>query len=310
MKIAIIGTGGVGGYFGGKMAQAGFDVTFVARGEHLKALQQNGLTVKSIYGDFKIDKVKATDQIAVIGKVDLIILGVKAWQVKEIAPTLLPLLHETTAVIPLQNGVMAAEELQAFIPKENVIGGLCRIFANIESPGVINHFGFDPIIVFGELNNVKSERCLKLQSVFEQSGFHSKLADDITAELWRKFIGICVGGLLAVTRSNYGPLRALPQTRKLMNDLLTEIYQLSQKMGILIESDFVDKTMAVIETYPYDSNPSLTRDVWDGKPSEIEYQNGTVVKLGERYGMETPINRFIYDCIMLMELKARGGLKQ
>lgn len=309
MKIAIIGTGGVGGYFGGKMAQAGFDVTFVARGEHLKALQQNGLTVRSFQGDFKIFPIKATDKIDQIGTVDLIILGIKAWQVKEIASTLTPLIHKNTAVLPLQNGVMAAEELQGAIAKQNVINGLCRIFAKIESPGVIDHFAYDPSIVFGELDNEKSERIEKIKSLFDASGINAKIADDITAELWRKFIGICVGGLLAVTRSNYGIIRELPQTRKLMNDLLVEIYQLSQKIGINIEPDFAEKTMAFIDSYPSDSNTSLARDVWEGKPSEIEYQNGTVVKLGERFGMETPINRFIYDCISPMELKVRGGLR-
>lgn len=306
MKIAIIGTGGVGGYFGGKMAQAGFDVTFVARGENLKALQQNGLTVKSFLGDFNILPVKATDQIDQIGKVDLIILGVKAWQVKEIATTLTPLLHANTAVMPLQNGVMASEELQAAIAKQNVIGGLCRIFAKIESPGVINHFAYDPLIIFGELNNEKSERIERIKSLFDTSGINSKIADDITAELWRKFIGICVGGLLAVTRSDYGIVRELPQTRKLMCDLLFETYRLSQKIGINIESDFTDKTMDFIDSFPSDSNTSLARDVWEGRPSEIEYQNGTVVKLGEKYGMATPINRFIYDCILPMEVIARG----
>lgn len=306
MKIAIIGTGGVGGYFGGKMAHAGFDVTFFARGQHLKAIQQNGLTVKSFQGNFNVHPAKATDQIEQIGKVDLVILGVKAWQVKEIATTLTPLLHADTAVMPLQNGVMAAEELQAVIAKQNVIGGLCRIFAKIESPGVINHFGYDPSIVFGELNNEKSKRIEQIKSLFEASGINAPIADDITVELWRKFIGICVGGLLAVTRSNYGIMRELPQTRKLMSDLLIEIYQLSQKMGVNVESDFPDKTLAAIDSYPADSNTSLARDVWEGKPSEIEYQNGTVVKLGERYGMETPVNKFIYDCILPMELRARG----
>lgn len=306
MKIAILGTGGVGGYFGGKIANAGFDVTFLARGQHLKALQQNGLTVKSILGDFNVNPVKVTDKIETIGKVDLVILGVKAWQVKEIAKDLLPLLHEDTAVLPLQNGVMAAEELQEVIDQRNVICGLCRIFAKIESPGIIDHFGVEPSIVFGEQDNVKSDRILKIKSLFDQSGITSTIADDIDAELWRKFIGICVSGLMAVTRSSYGILRELPQTRKLMNDLLVEVYQLSRKIGINVESEFPDKTMDFIDTFPSDSNASLTRDVWEGKPSELEYQNGTVVKLGERYGFDTPINRFIYDCILPMEVKARG----
>ena len=169
MKIAIIGTGGVGGYFGGKLAKAGYDVTFLARGEHLKAIQQNGLTVKSIKGDFKVDSVKATDRIDTIGLVDLLILGVKAWQVKDISYVLKTIIHKDTVVLPLQNGVLAVDELKESIKKENIIGGLCRIISKIDSPGVINHFGIEPTIIFGELDNSKTERLYKIKTVFDSA---------------------------------------------------------------------------------------------------------------------------------------------
>ncbi len=158
MKIAIIGTGGVGGYFGGKLAKAGYDVTFLARGEHLSAIQQKGLTVKSILGDFTIDPVKVTDRIDTIGLTDLVILGVKAWQVRDISKELLTIIKKDTTVLPLQNGVMAADELMENIRNENIIGGLCRIISKIEAPGVINHFGLEPSILFGELDNTVTER--------------------------------------------------------------------------------------------------------------------------------------------------------
>jgi 2-dehydropantoate 2-reductase len=158
MKITIIGTGGVGGYFGGKIAKAGYDVTFVARGEHLKAIQKNGLIVKSILGDFKLYRVKATDRIKDIGAMELIIIGVKAWQVKEVANELKSIVKRKTIVLPLQNGVLATDELKEQISGDNVISGLCRIMSKIESPGVINHFGIEPTIVFAEVDNSKTER--------------------------------------------------------------------------------------------------------------------------------------------------------
>jgi 2-dehydropantoate 2-reductase len=308
MKIAIIGTGGVGGYFGGKLARAGYDVTFLARGEHLSAIQQKGLTVKSILGDFTIDTVKVTDRIDTIGFTDLVILSVKAWQVSDISKELLTIIKKDTTVLPLQNGVMAAEELRENVNQKNIVGGLCRIISKIEAPGVINHFGVEPSILFGELDNTATERIDLIKAMFDTAGISSKISENITADLWRKFIGICVSGLMAVTKTTYGELRELKETRQLMIELLNEIYLLSQKIGIEIEPGFVGKTISVIDSFPYGSTSSLTRDVWEGRPSEIEYQNGAVVRLGEKFGVDTPVNRFVYTSILPMEIKARKTL--
>jgi 2-dehydropantoate 2-reductase len=305
MKVAIIGSGGIGGYFGGKIAKAGFDVTFFARGEHLNKMRESGLVVKSILGDFRVDSVKATDKIQEIGVADLIILGVKAWQVKDLSVELKAIVNENTTILPLQNGVMAVDELREHMDARNIIGGLCRIISKIESPGVIDHFAVTPKIVFGEIDNSKTVRIKKIKEFFGNSGIDSIISDNITADLWRKFISICLSGLLAVTRSTYGELRELKETRQMMVDILTEIYQLSQKIGIQIEPDYLDKAISFIDTFPHNATSSLARDVWEGKPSEIEYQNGTVVRLGRQYGVETPLNSFIYNCILPMEIKAR-----
>lgn len=309
MKIGIIGAGGVGGYFGGRIARVGFDVTFLARGEHLNSILKNGLTVKSILGDFIVQNLKATDRIAEINNTDLIIICVKAWQIKEIREDLNNILHQESIILPLQNGVLAADELSEIIDKINVVGGLCRIISKIESPGVINHSGIVPTITFGEFDKQKTERVKKIQEVFTAAGIESNISDDIKAELWKKFIAICVSGLLAVTKTTYGELRELTETRDMMIELLNEVFMLSQKMGIKIETDFIEKTVSMIDSYPYDSTSSLTRDVWEGKPSEIDYQNGTVVKLGAKYGVSTPINKFIYNCILPKELKIRNSGK-
>ena len=306
MKIAIIGTGGVGGYFGAKLVKAGFDVTFLARGEHLKAILKNGLQVKSVLGDFAVENLKATDKISEIKNPDLIIVCVKAWQIKEIRDDVNRILHAGSMVLPLQNGVSAATELSESIDKKYILGGLCRVISKIESPGVINHFGIKPTIVFGELDGSKTERVEEVQKIFETAGIESRISEDIQADLWRKFISICLSGLLAITKATYGDLRSIKETRQLMIDLLKEIYLISQKEGIIIESDYVEKAISFIETIPYDSTSSLARDVWENKPSEIEYQNGTVVRLGVKHGIDTPVNRFIYSCILPNEIKARG----
>ncbi len=308
MHIAIIGTGGVGGYFGAKLAQAGNQVSFLARGEHLKAIQANGLKIKSINGDFHIEDVCVTDNILDIDSPDLVITAVKAWQIKEIREDINQIIHPESMVLPLQNGVMAAKELSEVIPASQVLNGLCRIISKIEAPGVINHFGVKPEIVFGEQSPTGFNRVEVLSGLFEQAGISFIASHDIEADVWKKFISICVGALLAVTKTTYGEMRELKQTRQMMMDLLNEIYILSQKQGINIKPDFIDKTVAFIDSFPYDSTSSLTRDVGEGRPSEIEHQNGTVVKLAEQYGFDVPVNRFIYNCVLPMELKARGKM--
>lgn len=304
MKIAIIGTGAVGGYFGGRLAQAGNEVTFIARGEHLKAIRGKGLEVKSIKGDFKISPANCTDKIEEIENPELILVCVKAWQVKETAEKLKQVINENTVVIPLQNGILAAEELSGFLPKKNVVGGLCRVFSKIESPGVINHMGLDPTIIFGELDKAKSNRTEKLKIIFDEAYITSVLSEEVEAEMWKKFLLICSSGLLAVARSSYGIVRELPETRKMLNELFTEIYDVGIASGVNLTPDTVEKTMKAVDGFDYNATSSLTRDVMEGRPSEIEYQNGTVVRLAEKLGIDVPVNRFVYNCILPMERKA------
>lgn len=306
MKITVVGSGGVGAYFGGRLANSGNDVTFIARGAHLDAISKNGLIVKSINGDFKVTKAKATDNLVKTQKADLIIIAVKAWQVKDLAHQIKPLLGENTLVLPLQNGVLSSEELREVLPHKNVLAGLCRIISKIEAPGVINHLAVDPTIVFGEYDNHKSERLLPIQEAFEKAGFKSFIAEDIQVERWKKFVYICSSAWLAVTRSTNGQVCEQPETRQILFDLFVEVATLARKLGVNISTGFEEKTLATTEGFPYNSTSSLTRDVWAGKPSELEYQNGTVVRLAKEIGFEVPINRFIYHSLLLMEKRARS----
>jgi len=305
MKIGIIGTGGVGGYFGGRLAASGNDVTFIARGEHLNAIKKNGLTVKSIKGDIKINPAKVSDKLDVLADCELIILATKAYHVKDIALGLKDILVPKTLILPLQNGVLAVDELTEYFDKEQILGGLCVIFSNIESPGVINHMGLEPKITFGEIDNTIKDRTLKLVTVFKNADIACKLTDDIQADLWKKFIFICLSGFGAISNAGYGLIRELPETRQMLIDSLIEVSKIARAKNIKLEDDIVEKSMAYVDSFPVDSMSSLSRDVLTGKKSEIEYQNGTVVRFGKELGIETPVNSFIYGFVKLIEKKMR-----
>ena len=307
MNIGIIGAGGVGGYFGARLAQAGYNVTLIARGEHLAAIRKNGLQVRSIKGDFHVRNIAATEHIEDVKGADLILVCVKAWQIIALAGEIAAIVHPETIVLPLQNGVLALEELKESVDEKNLVGGLCRLLSEIQSPGVINHFGVEPILEFGEINRQETPRLHMLKDMFDNAGIKSVISSDIHADLWKKFIFICVSGLLAVTKTTYGELRETPELREMMINLMNEVHQLAEAMGISIAPDYVRETVAFIDTFPYDSTTSLARDVLNGRPSEIEYQNGTVVRLGQAYGVDTPVNQYVYYSILPLEKKARGS---
>lgn len=303
-RVAVVGSGAVGGYFGGCLAHAGIDVSFLARGDNFTAIKENGLVVHSIKGDFVVRPAAVYDSIAAIGVCDLILLGVKSWQVKGIASELRPLFKSGTTILPLQNGIMAADELGEELGYEYVLGGLCRLFSRLDAPGVINHFAYEPTIEFGELTGKPTNRCQVIQAIFAGAGVRAVVHDDIRAELWRKLLFICTGGLLAVTRADYGEVRSLPETRAMLEDLLREVYAVASAAGVKLQDDIVERNMAAIDKFPPDTNCSLTRDIWSGKPSELEYQNGTIVKLAEQYGIDVPVNRFIYYSLLPQEKRA------
>ncbi len=307
MRVAIIGSGGIGGYFGGRLAQGGHEVTFLARGKHLQAIQTQGLSVKSILGDFVINPARSTDKIEALDRPDLVLVCTKAWQVKEVAPQLSSIIHKDTIVIPLQNGIEAIDELSEHIDQSNLIGGLCRIVSKIEAPGIINHFAIEPQIIIGEIDHSSSHRIKQLAETIKQSGIDARTTGNIDVELWKKFIFICTGGLLAVSRSNYGEVRATLETRKMMTDLLYEGFELARCNDINLGDDFVEKTLGFIDTFPPDTTSSLARDIWEGNPSEIDYLNGSVLKMAEKLSLVVPVNKFIYHSVLLMEKKARNS---
>jgi 2-dehydropantoate 2-reductase len=309
MRIAIFGSGGVGGYFGGRLALAGNDVTFIARGEHLRSLRTTGLRVESISGDFVVSPAKATDNPTEVDNVDVVLLGVKAWQVGDAARAMKPMVGAETFVLPLQNGVEVVEQLSAVLGREHVLGGLCKIVSYLVGPGHIRHAGFDPFVAFGEWDNHTSDRVAALRETFVHAGVEAKVPPDIQAAVWNKFLFISgFSGVGAVTQAPAGVLRRLPQTRFLMERAMREIYVVAKARGIRLPDEAVSQAMATLDGLPESSMSSMQRDILAHRPSELEAQNGAVVRLGRETGIETPVNSFIYDSLLPLEMKARGEL--
>lgn len=308
MRIAIFGSGGVGGYFGGRLAQAGEDVSFIARGPHLAVMREQGLKVSSIAGDFEVLPVVVTDNPAEIGPVDAVLLAVKAWQITEAARAMGPLIGPATSVVPLENGVEAPEELGAVLGPGHAMGGLCRILAYLTGPGQIRHSAIDPSVTFGELDGGRSDRALQLQRAFERcSGMKAEIAEDIRAAMWSKFLFIApVSGLGAVTRAPIGVTRSMPETRRVLVQALEEIANLAAAMGVSLPSDAVQKTLAFTDSIPSDGTSSMQRDMMEGRPSELEAQVGAVVRLAERAGVNVPVHQFLLAALLPQERRARS----
>jgi 2-dehydropantoate 2-reductase len=307
MRIAVLGTGGVGGYFGGRLAHAGEDVTFIARGEHLRAIKTSGLRVDNTSGDFVIFPAKATDDVNEIGEVDLVIVGVKAWQVPEAARAMKPLVRAKTTVLPLQNGVDAVSQLVAELGPANVIGGLCRIVSFVVAPGHIRHAGFTPSMIIGELDNRRTDRVVMLNEVFRRASFETTIAADIQVALWTKFLFIAsFSGVGAVANAPAGVLRSNPQWRAQMLSAMNEIYALAYARGVKLPPDSVATVMASVDALPADATSSMQRDIAAGKPSELESQNGAVVRLAREAGVDVPTHELIYRSLRPLEEKARA----
>jgi 2-dehydropantoate 2-reductase len=311
MKVAIVGAGGVGGYFGGRLAQAGEDVVFIARGEHLRTMTSKGLRVDSINGDFRVDPAKATDDPATVGEVDYILVAVKSWQLNDAMETMRPLVGKKTTIVPLLNGVEAPDHLSRVFGAERVLGGLCSLISSLPGPGHVSHVGAHPLITFGELNHRPSERVERLRNAFlHTEGVQVKVPEDIHVAMWSKFLFIAPwGGLGALTRAPAGVTRSLPETRALLEQAMEEVYLLAHARKVAMERESIDQAMAFIDALPYEGTASMQRDIMAGRPSELDAQNGTVVRLGKEAGVATPINGMIYSSLLPLEMRARKQLK-
>jgi len=293
MKIAIFGSGGVGGYFGGKLAAAGEDVTFLARGAHLAAMQSNGLHITSPLGDVHLPKVQAADRPQAIGPVDVVLFTVKLYDVDSSAATLAPLIGPDTVVITLQNGVDAMDMVAGHVGQEHVAGGAAYIVVVINQPGHLRHTTAQQL-VFGERDGRRSDRLAAFEQAGIRAGFQAQATTDVQAALWTKFVRLATwSGMTSATRSPMGVVRDTPATYEMMMRAIDEVIAVGKAKGVNFPPDLMDGTLALIRNFPASSKSSMLEDLERGRRLELPWLSGAVVRIGKEVGVPTPIHSFI-----------------
>jgi 2-dehydropantoate 2-reductase len=293
VKIAIFGSGGVGGYFGGRLAAAGEDVTFLARGAHLKAMQEEGLHIASPNGDLHLPKVQATDRPQAVGPVDVVLFTVKLYDVEASAATLRPLIGPDTVVITLQNGVEAMDMVATHIGDDHVAGGAAYIVVVIDKPAHLRHTTAQSL-VFGERDGTRSARLVAFEEACLRAGFKGKASTGVQTDLWVKFIRLSTwSGMTTVTRSPMGVIREDPALFKMMMDAIDEAIAVGRARGITFPADILDTTLAMIKGFPPNSKSSMLEDYERGRSLELPWLSGAVARLGAEVNVPTPIHHFI-----------------
>lgn len=300
MRIAVMGTGGVGGYFGARLAKGGHDVAFIARGRQLAALRANGLRVRSPLGDLHLPEVVATDDPSTLDPVDLVLFGVKLWDTETAAEQIRPLLSPDTAVVSFQNGVVKDDILRATLGAEHVLGGVCYIEASIAEPGVIEHSSHLQKLVFGEYDGTVSARVEAFRAACVESGIDVEISADIERTIWQKFVFlVALSGATSLARSPIGPIREHPKARAWLRDVLDEVVQVARAQSVDLPKDYADDRLAFVDTVPATMTSSMHRDLERGNRLEVAWLSGDVVDRGAAHGVPTPANRTIADVLAI-----------
>ena len=300
MRIVVMGTGGVGGYFGARLAQAGFDVSFIARGRQLAALRASGLRVLSPLGDMALSQVRATDDPAELGTADLVLFGVKLWDTAQAAQQILPLIGKDTAVISFQNGVVKDEVLEQVLGPGHVVGGVCYIAASIAEPGVIRHAGTMQKLVFGEYDGRETERVRRFREACQAAGIDVESRGHIERTIWEKFVFLVgLSGMTTLARSPIGPIREHERSRKFLHDVMNEVVQVARAQGVDLPADYARDRLAFADTVPAAMTSSMHGDLDRGNRLEVDWLSGDVVRRGHALGIATPCNRAIADVLAL-----------
>lgn len=293
MRIVFFGAGGVGGYFGGRLAQAGVDVAFVARGAHLDALRRTGLRIVSPKGDAHLPRVQASADPADLGTADVVFLTVKMYDVDTAATQLRPLLAPGTLVVTLQNGVEATDMVARRVGREHVAGGVAYVAAVITEPGLIRHTALDALIV-GELDGAMSPRLLALRDAASAAGFTFTASEDIRVDLWSKFVRLSVfSSMTAATRSPLGVLRAQPALFALVEAAVDEAFAVGRAHGVALGPRVRDEVFAMYRSMPPQAKSSMLEDLERGRRLELPWLGGAVVRLGREVGVPTPVHETI-----------------
>lgn len=298
MRIAIMGAGGIGGYFGGLLALAGNDVVFIARGAHLAAIRRRGLIVESLHGDFRVRRAQATDNPAEVGPVDLVLVSVKTYDLDAAGRAARPLVGPETMVLPLLNGLDAAERLAAVLGEEPVLAGLAHISSSIAEPGLVRQISPLRRITFGERNGKITVRAAHVRNVLAESGIDAVLTPAIDVALWEKFIFIAsISSVCCLSRQPVGAVVGTPALRDLYEEALREVEAVARARGVSLAPDIVQRTLHLTEGFAPETKPSLLVSLEAGQRLELESMIGAVVRYGRTADVQTPVHRVAYAAL-------------
>jgi 2-dehydropantoate 2-reductase len=297
MKIAVMGAGGVGGYFGGRLAQAGHEVSFVARGKHLEAMRSKGLTLKSPLGDATI-KVKASDRPAELGDAEVVLFAVKLWDTESAAEQIRPLVAKGGVVIPFQNGVESIERIGKVLGPERVMGGAAYIAGRISEPGVVTQVGTMARLRFGPVLAAQKKTAETFLAACKDAKIDCELSDDIVKVLWEKFVLlVAISATTTVTRSNVGTVRGDPDLRWLLETVMRETWALGRKRGVKLADDLVAQTLKFVEGLPAEMRASMAADLEAGGKLEAPWLSGAVARMSQEAGLDAPANHAVYAAL-------------
>jgi 2-dehydropantoate 2-reductase len=301
MRIAVMGSGGLGGLYGGRLAYAGSDVTFIARGAHLAAMREHGLLLESdAHGNVHLAKVTATDNPASAGVVDYIFIAVKLWDTETVVGSIRPMVGPDTAVISLQNGVIKDDILRREFGDRAVIGAVAYVATSLARPGVIRQTGPMQRFILGEYDGRRSPRAERLLQALLDAGIQAEISDDIRRTLWEKYVFLVgLSGTTTTMQSTIGPIRAHPQARAFLHDLLKETVAVGRAHGVCLPDSYADERLAFLDTVPATMTSSMHHDLQNGNRLEVAWLSGGVVQLGRVVNVPTPANRAVWDILAL-----------
>lgn len=306
MRIVVVGTGGVGGYFGGLLAYSGQEVTFIARGQHMRAIQAHGLQVNSIHGDFVISPSPVTDDMGAVGRAELVLVCVKDFHLGDVIPAMKPLVGRETTILPMLNGIRAAEQLIEAFGRDKVLGGNCSVVAFVAKPGTIQQTSAFRRVAFGEWNGAETARTRAIFDIFQATGVDVELSADVRKTMWTKYLFITAySGVASVVRLPAASIHACPETMEMLQDAMKEIAAVALARGVSLDENVVESTMAFVRALPPEATSSMQRDVEAGRPSELEALTGYLVRQGIEMKVPTPVNTVLYAALKPLELHAQ-----
>jgi 2-dehydropantoate 2-reductase len=305
MRIAIMGSGGLGGYFGARLAQGGADVHFIARGAHLQAMRERGLRIEGPE-TMHLPAVQATDQPAEVGVADVVMLCVKLWDTQQAIEQIRPMVGPQTTVVSFQNGVLKDQALRAAFPERQLMGGVGYVATTIAEPGVIRQTGPMQRLVFGEFDGTRSPRGEALLAACLAGGIKAELSEHIVREIWQKFVFLVgLSGTTTTMRKTIGPIRSNPQTRAFLLDVMREVVEVGRAHGVPLPENYAEVRLQLADDVSPDMTSSMHHDLERGNRLEVRWLSGGVVELGQAKGVATPLNRAIADILALHAEGAR-----